>query len=112
MRLVIDIPDEVRDIALRQQLQIGRLPQWFVDLQAGTYRGHVPGELTAPERERIEKIGGPYRPLFVEAKRCPTTASGATVHLYRLGQPRCDCGASSAPAYSTGRNGNSVTPIV
>lgn len=49
-----DVPDEVTDIALRQQLRLGRPPRWYANLLVGRHVGHVPGELTDAERARIQ----------------------------------------------------------
>lgn len=52
----MDIPDEVMDDALRTARDLGRYPQWFLDLRAGQYSGPVPGQLTAAERTEIERV--------------------------------------------------------
>lgn len=42
----VDIPDEVRDAAVRHANETGHYPRWFVLLEAGKYSGPVPGVCT------------------------------------------------------------------
>lgn len=55
MGTLLDIPDEVVNDALRVALELGRYPQWYLDLRAGKYGGRLPGRLTAAERAEIER---------------------------------------------------------